>query len=129
MGKCGFKPREIHSFGSGQGASTSLHPSLMSLELGSIIAIDGLLPLSTPVSLAKYRAPLLLLGGTSGGLAEDSGSGVKRTKDTFEFVETHPWKGDDGMPKNQDKALPMMDFFARRLRTGQGWAEGGVEIG
>lgn len=132
--KSGFKPRDIMIFGYGQGASvalaTSLHPSISHLEFGGIIVIGGLLPLSQPtVNQTKIRTPVLLLGGTGGVLSRDSGSGVKRTKDSFEFFETHQWKKrDDSMPKNREEALPMMAFFARRLRSRQGVPKGAVEI-
>jgi hypothetical protein len=32
------------------------------------------------------------------------------------------------MPKNREEALPMMHFFARRLRSQKGVPEGSVEL-
>jgi predicted esterase len=130
--KHGFKPREILLLGSGQGASIALAVALrLNLELGGVVAIGGLLPLSSsPINASKNRTPILLLGGSKGVLTRDSGSGAERTKDAFEVVEMHQWKkGDDSMPKNREEAMPMMGFFARRLRSRQGVVEGAVEIG
>jgi predicted esterase len=132
--KCGFKPREIMIFGYGQGASvalaTSLHPAISNLELGGIIAIGGLLPLSQPsVNQSKSRTPVILLGGSKGVLNKDGGSAVKRVKEIFTSVEIHQWKKQsDNMPSNREEATPMMAFFARRLRSRQGVPSGAVEI-
>ena len=133
--KCGFKPREIMIFGYGQGASvalaTSLHPTLSELELGGIIAIGGLLPLSQPnANQSKSRTAVLLLGGMKGVLTKESGSAARRTQEMFTSVETHQWKKQsDHMPSNREEATPMMAFFARRLRSRQGVPNGAVEIG
>jgi predicted esterase len=133
--KCNFKPREILLFGYGQGASvalgTSLQPSMSNLELGGIIAIGGLLPSSlSSVNQPISRTPVLLLGGRKGMLSRDSGSGVKRVKETFSSVEAHHWKKQtDSMPANREEALPMMSFFARHLRSRQGVPADAVEIG
>ena len=129
--KHGFKPREILLLGSGQGASISLAVALhLNLELGGVIAIGGLLPISASSSdLAKNRTPILLLGGLKGVLTRESGNGVVRAKNAFEVVETHQWKkSDDSMPKTREEAMPMMGFFARRLRSRQGVPEGAVEV-
>lgn len=133
--KCGFKPHEIMLFGYGQGASValaaSLHSSISNLELGGIIAIGGLLPISlSSVSQPKSRTSVLLLGGMKGVLGRDSGSEVKRLKETFAAVETHQWKKQsDSMPSNREEATPMMAFFARHLRSRQGVPSDAVEIG
>jgi len=111
--QCNFKPREIMIFGYGQGASvalaTSLHPSISSLELGGIIAIGGLLPISqSTVNQTINHTPVLLLGGMKGVFTRDNGSGAKRIKDAFELVETHQWKTrDDSMPKNREEVSPV----------------------
>ena len=131
ISRCGFKPREIMIFGYGQGANvalaTVLHPSIAGLELGGLIAIGGLLPISqSTVNRPQNRTPILLLGGTK----SNDTSGLKRTKDAFEYVESHQWKKrDDSMPKNREEALPMMSFFARHLRSRQGVPDDALEIG
>jgi predicted esterase len=133
--KCGFKPNEIMVFGYGQGASvalaTSLHPSISNLELGGIIAIGGLLPITiSGLNQPKSRTSILLLGGMKGVLSYDSGSGVKRVKETFTTVETHQWKKqNDNMPSNREEATPMMGFLARHLRSRRGVPSDAVEIG
>ena len=134
--KHNFTPPSVHLFGFGQGGSLSLSiplsDSLPSLpSLGGVTSIGG--PLSLTVSHAaqiKSRTPVCLLGGSRGGFARDERSPVKRLRILYEFVEYHEWrKSDDSMPKNQEEALPMMQFFARRLRDRRGVPDDFVEIG
>lgn len=74
----------------------------------------------------KDRTPLLLLGGAKGVLSSNH---AKTVKGTFEHVEHHQWKkADDSMPKNREEVLPVMQFFARRLRSRSGVPEGSVEL-
>jgi len=135
--KCGFKPAEIHLFGFGQGGSAALaaalHPSISSLSLGSLTSIGGAVPLSTPLpstDVHKNRTPVLLLGGSRGALTAQEQSLVKRTKNSYTFVEYHQWKkADDSLPKSREEALPMMQFFGRRLRSRKGVPDGATEIG
>jgi hypothetical protein len=93
-------------------------------ELGGVISIGGRIPSSCMlINGPKKATPVLLLGGSKGSVA--SGDAVKSTKGTFERVEHHQWKkADDGMPKNREEAWPMMQFFARRLRSQNGVPEG-----
>ena len=45
-------------------------------------------------------------------------------------VEYHKWdRAGDGMPRNRDEMLPIMRFFARRLRSRKGVPEGSIEVG
>ena len=76
----------------------------------------------------KIKTPILLVGGSKGSIvAKDA---VKATIGTFEYVDYHQWKkADDGMPQIREEALPIMQFFARRLRSRKGVPEGSVEIG
>lgn len=129
---CGFKAREIFILGYGQGGMAAL-ATVRSLgpgiELGGVISIGGPLPASCMlVNGEKARTPMLLLGGAKGLVARSNG--VARTRGAFENVEYVQWKkGDDGMPSNREEALPMMQFFARRLGSRKGVPEGSVEVG
>ena len=100
-------------------------------ELGGVISIGGALPESARlVSGEKCKTPVLLLGGSRGVFSPQKGTAVKAVQGTFENVEFHQWKkGDDGMPRNREEVLPMMQFFGRRLRSRKGVPEGAVEIG
>ncbi|KIW54228.1 hypothetical protein PV05_06599 [Exophiala xenobiotica] len=130
-----YRPDHIHLFGFGQGASVALsvplHSSLHSQSLGSAMAIGGSLPLSTstPNTKNKNRAPILLLSGSRSALASPNSSPLKRVKSAYEFVTFHQWKkSDDSMPKNRDEVLPMMQFWALRLKSRRGVPDDAVEI-
>jgi len=134
-----YRPDQIHLFGFGQGGSVAiavpLHASLatISSSLGGVISIGGGLPLSmSPAGSAsdgKVRTPLLLLSGSKSPLAAVGSSPLKRINDAYEFVEYHRWKkSDDSMPKNRDEVLPMMQFWARRLRSRRGVPDDAVEL-
>lgn len=133
--KCGYRPREILVLGFGQGgmAALSLARELTTKDvskeaLAGVISIGAPYPLSGLRSGTKNRSPVLLVSGRDSGVVSDSA--VKRTKEVFEFVEVSRYarKG-DGMPSNRDEMLPVMQFFARRLRSRQGVPEGSVELG
>jgi predicted esterase len=129
ISKCGFKATEILLFGFGQGGMAALATArAFKGELGGVISIGGRIPSSFMlVNGPKIKTPVLLLGGSKGSMA--SADVVKSTKETFEHVEYHQWKkADDSMPQNRDEALPMMQFFARRLRSQKGVPEGSVEL-
>jgi predicted esterase len=129
LSKCGFKPREITLFGFGQGGMAALAiAKACNSELAGVISIGGEIPSSSMlVNGPKIKTPVLLLGGSKGSIASEDA--VKSTKETFEHVEHHRWKkADDSMPKNREEALPMMQFFARRLRSQKGVPEGSVEL-
>jgi predicted esterase len=129
LSKCGFKPREIMLFGFGQGGMATLAiAKACKGELAGVISVGGRIPSSSMlVNGPKIKTPVLLLGGSKGSIASEGA--VKSTKETFEHVEHHRWKkADDSMPKNREEALPMMHFFARRLRSQKGVPEGSVEL-
>jgi hypothetical protein len=76
----------------------------------------------------KNGTPVLVLGGSSG--TRVTRGPLERIKDVFQFVEYVQWKRPgDGMPSNREEMLPIMQFFARRLRSRAGVPEGSVEIG
>ena len=123
---CGYRPREIMLFGFGQGAMAAMAAALsMSEELGGIVSIGG--PLPTSMVSAKSSTPLLVLGGSSNTLI--TRTAVANLRNAFEFADYQKWnKPGDGMPRNREEMLPIMRFFARRLRNRQGVPEGSVEL-
>ncbi|KAJ5745358.1 hypothetical protein N7520_010540 [Penicillium odoratum] len=135
--KCGYRPREILVLGFGQGGMAGLS---LAWELGrtgegveaeplaGVISIGAPYPLSGSRAGSKNRTPVLLVAGRDSIVVSDEA--VRRTKQVFEFVEVSRYarKG-DGMPSNRDEMLPVMQFFARRLRSRQGVPEGSVELG
>jgi predicted esterase len=136
-----YRPDQIHLFGFGQGGSVAvavpLHPSLttVSSSLGGVISIGGGIPLSLSTAgeasrgEGKVRTPLLLLSGSKSPLAAVGSSPLKRVNDAYEFVDYHRWKkADDSMPKNRDEVMPMMQFWARRLRSRRGVPDDAVEL-
>jgi predicted esterase len=134
VNKCGYLLREIMIFGFGQGGMAALTTAR---ELGQganggplsgVISVGAPYPLSGQRSGAKNRTPVLLVAGRDSLVVSDAA--VRRTKEVFEFVELsrYPRRG-DGMPTNRTEMMPVMQFFARRLRSRQGVPEGSVELG
>lgn len=131
MGKCGYSAREIIIFGFAQGAMVGLQVAaeIGPDELGGVISVGGVLPLSTPLTTLnkKNKTPILLCKATKGSAVTDSA--LSRLKDVFEYVEMKEWKKNgDGMPSNRDEMLPIMQFLARRLRSMRGVPAGSVEL-
>lgn len=138
VGKCGYRLREILVLGLGQGGMLGLSVAKelgLSSEgedgdksLSGVISVGAPYPLSgSTMVAAKNRTPVLLVSGRDSLAVTDNA--VQRTKQVFEFVEGHRYarKGDT-MPRNRDEMLPVMQFFARRLRSRQGVPEGSVEL-
>lgn len=131
--KCGYQGREIFLLGFGQGgmaaiAVTAFLSSLASCELGGVVSIGGPLPSTTDAASKTAKTPVLILGGSSNSLI--TASNVTRLKNVFESVEHRQWsKAGDGMPSNREQMLPIMQFFASRLRSRRGIPEGSVEVG
>lgn len=131
VGKCGYRPREIVIFGFGQGGMAALQAAaeLEGEELGGVISIGGALSLSLPLKALdkKSKTPVLLCKGSRNSAVSDSA--IAKLKDAFEFVEVKEWnKAGDGMPSSREEMLPIMQFFARRLRSTQGVPAGSVEL-
>ena len=126
--KCGYKPRDIMLFGYGQGAMAALATTAsMAEELGGIVSIGGPLP-SSNASAKSIKTPVLVLGGSSNTLI--TRTSLNKLKATFQSVEYQKWnRAGDGMPRNRDEMLPIMRFFARRLKSRAGVPEGSSEIG
>ena len=129
VGKCGYKPREIIIFGFGQGGMVGLQAAveLESEELGGVVSVGGRLPASLSLKEKKCRTPVLICRASRASAVTDSA--VSKLKDAFEFVEIKDWKKNgDGMPSNRDEMMPIMQFFARRLRSTKGVPAGSVEL-
>ena len=126
--KCGYTPREITLFGFGQGAMAALAVAAsMPEELGAVVSIGGPLP-SSSASAKSVKTPVLVLGGSSNTLI--TRTNLDKLKAAFLSVEYQKWnRTGDGMPRNRDEMLPIMRFFARRLRSQAGVPEGSVEVG
>ncbi|KAL9134790.1 MAG: hypothetical protein Q9175_004029 [Cornicularia normoerica] len=126
--KCGYKPREIMLFGFGQGSMAALATAAsMPEELGGIVSIGGPLP-SSNTSANAVNTPVLILGGSSNTLI--TRTALNKLKAAFQNVEYQKWnRAGDGMPRNRNEMLPIMRFFARRLRSRAGVPEGSVEVG
>jgi predicted esterase len=130
--KCGYKQREIMVFGFGQGGMVAVNVAaeMGSEELGGVISIGGILPEKAPLPEVgkKSGTPVLLCKGNRNSVVKENN--IRRLKDTFEFLEVKEWKKiGDGMPNSRDEMLPIMQFFARRLRSLKGVPKGSVEIG
>ena len=125
--KCGYRPRDIMLFGYGQGAMAALAAAAsMAEELGGIVSVGGPLP-SSNASAKPIKTPVLVLGGSSN--TSITRISLNKLKATFQFVEYQKWnRAGDGMPRNRDEMLPIMRFFARRLKSQAGVPEGSTEI-
>lgn len=138
--KCGYALREIMVLGFGQGGMAALAIAREiglkgngNVGSGEVGALSGVISIGAPYPLSgsrvgdKNRSPVLLVAGRDSVAVSDEA--VRRTKQVFEFVEVSRYarKG-DGMPSSREEMLPVMQFFARRLRSRQGVPEGSVEI-
>ncbi|PVI04374.1 phospholipase/Carboxylesteras-like protein [Periconia macrospinosa] len=130
MEKCGYKAREIMIFGYAQGAMVGLQVAAeYDGELGGVVSVGGILSLSVPLKALdkKSRTPIIVCKAARGSAVTDGA--VSRLKDAFEFVEVKEWRRNgDGMPSNRDEMMPIMQFFARRLRSTRGVPAGSVEL-
>ena len=127
MHKCGYQPRDIMLFGFGQGAMAAIATAAsMTQELGGVISIGGPLP-SSSASTTAIKTPVLVLGGSSSSLI--TRSNLDKLKAAFQNVEYHKLnRPGDGMPQSRDEMLPVMRFFARRLRSRAGVPEDSIEV-
>ncbi|KAI9744150.1 MAG: hypothetical protein M1818_002302 [Claussenomyces sp. TS43310] len=133
--RCGFRRRDILLLGFGQGAMAALHLAALldaPAEYAGVVAVGGRLPAATaaltPAPAARARTPILLLGGSRS--RQVTRPAVEAIRRVFAAVEYVKWaKAEDSMPGNREEMLPIMRFFARRLRSREGVPEGAVEIG
>jgi predicted esterase len=129
IGKCGFAARNILFLGFGQGGMAALQlaaSSTSEMEFGGVISIGGQLP-SSSSSGGKVKTPVLVLGGSRS--TQVTRSAVDALKARFMDVEYVKWeKGEDSMPRSREEMVPIMKFFARRLRSRAGVPDEAVEI-
>ncbi|KAM7223298.1 hypothetical protein V8F06_001175 [Rhypophila decipiens] len=147
IAKCGWEMEDILLFGFGQGGSLALGLASMlrapATSTGRVeeitdeeekntrkekafkgaVSIGGPLPTSmvpTIGSRAKAETPILICHGRESEAVDEDA--VELARDEFEHVKIVEWKNraaaDDGMPRNRDEVLPMMQFIAERLRSG-----------
>lgn len=130
--KCGYRLREILVFGFGQGGMLALNVAAdlgSDEELGGVVSIGGALPAgaSTPDVGAKSKTPVLICHGYRQSSITDVH--IDKLKDVFAFMEDTEWrKSGDAMPASRDEMLPIMQFWARRLRSIKGVPKGSVEL-
>lgn len=128
--KCGYQPRDVMILGFGQGAMVALQLAALKpeMEFGGIIAIGGRLPSLASGAGGKAKTPVLVLGGSRS--TQVTRSAVDVLKARFGEVEYVKWvKAGDSMPANREEMVPIMQFFARRLKSRAGVPEGAVELG
>jgi len=85
-----------------------------------VVSIGGpLLTSMIPRGLSeKSRTPVLVCHGSQSDAVDEFA--VDALKREFESVRVVKWKRpDDGMPRSREEVLPMMEFFAERLRSGR----------
>ncbi|KAL1593859.1 hypothetical protein SLS60_010592 [Paraconiothyrium brasiliense] len=130
IAKCGYTAREIILFGFAQGGMVALQVAAsLDEELGGVVSVGGGLSLSAPLNAVgkKNRTPVLVCKASQASKVTDGA--IRRLQDTFEFTEVKEWKRNgDGMMRNREEMMPMMQFFARRLRSRRGVPEGSVEL-
>ncbi|KAL7272567.1 hypothetical protein RUND412_004620 [Rhizina undulata] len=136
--KLGWRRRCIFFLGFGQGGmaaidfaarlSANKDAVMGDTEYGGVVSIGGAVPFTSPSPVKKAATPVLMLGAeTNSHITEEA---EKRARNVFETVQLVKWKGrkGDGMMTNADETRPIMEFFARRLRSREGVPEGAVEI-
>lgn len=131
MEKCGYKGREVVLFGFGQGGmlALSLAKDMGNEELGGVVSLGGALPASMALTTdgKQSKTPIIVCRASNNSVIRDKD--VQRLKDSFEFIELKEWKKNgDGMPASREEMLPIMQFFARRLRSVRGVPSGSVEL-
>jgi len=128
LGKCGYRAKEVLLFGFGQGGYAALNCAFaMNEELGGIVAIGGVLPCTVSISDTKNGTPILLCKGNRKSVVQEED--IDKMKRAFSYIEVKEWsKTGDGMPSNREEMLPLMQFFARRLRSVHGVPAGAVEL-
>lgn len=141
--KCGWELSDILLFGFGQGGSLALGlastirvgPRVVELKgdkdkegrsietpesFKGVVSIGGALPVSMVPSLTarpKSKTPVLICHGRMCEAVDEDAIDV--LKQEFVDVREVRWKkADSTMPSNREEMLPLMQFFAERLRSG-----------
>ena len=101
----------------------------ISVELGGIISIGAGLPNEAAAALdSKCKSPVLICAGSDSSSVTSTTE--EKLKHVFESVEVKRYrKSGDSMPADRDEMMPIMQFFARRLKSTKGVPEGSVEVG
>jgi len=104
----------------------NMAPAELSDELGGVVSIGGALPGEAPASQhPKKRTPILVCSGTESQSVTSSAE--EKLKRNFESVQISRYRRrGDTMPQSRDEMMPVMQFFARRLR--QTAPKGTVEV-
>ncbi|KAF1346081.1 Alpha/Beta hydrolase protein [Delphinella strobiligena] len=126
---CGYKARDIMLFGFGQGGMIALNiAATLGEELAGVVSVGGALPAEAPASLKpQCKTPVLVCAGTESPWVTSSAE--EKLRKVFTSVQSHRYRrSSDGMPQNRDEMLPLMQFFARRLRSNAGVPNGSVEL-
>lgn len=139
--KCGWELSDILFFGFGQGGSLALGLASKAREgprveevredkdgkpietpksFKGVVSIGGALPTSmipTVSDRSKSKTPVLVCHGKSCETIDDDAVDV--LKKEFVDVREVKWKkAESTMPANREEMLPIMQFFAERLRGG-----------
>jgi len=98
----------------------------MKEELGGIVSVGGPLANEVPASSSpRSKTPILVCSGVDSPWVTPGAE--EKLKRNFDSVKTHRYKRKgDTMPQNRDEMLPVMQFFATRLR--QAAPKGTIEI-
>ncbi|POS88424.1 hypothetical protein EPUL_000170 [Erysiphe pulchra] len=140
VNRCGFKQRDLWFLGFGQGAMVALGlvakieraGSVGRDEFGGVVAIGAGLPKETLTwipakSSDSLKTPVLLCGGSNE--TQVTRSTITCLKDRFVNFRFIQWnKHGDGMPRNREEMLPIMEFFARRMRSRAGVPDEAIEL-
>ena len=124
--QCGWEMSDILFFGFGQGGALALglaskiRDTDPSKSFKGVVSIGGALPASMIPSVSgkpKAKTPVLVCHGQACEAIDEDGMDV--VKREFSDVREVAWKkADSSMPSNRDEMLPIMQFFAERLRSG-----------
>ncbi|KAK1770664.1 Alpha/Beta hydrolase protein [Phialemonium atrogriseum] len=139
--RCGWELGDVLLFGFGQGGSFALGlasrarmgkrveevtEEASEAEQGrgrtfkGVVSIGGPLPPSMIPTISareKARTPVLVCHGSASEAVDEDA--VETLKEEFADVKDVKWKRpDDDMPRSREEVLPMMEFFADRLRSG-----------
>ena len=81
-----------------------------------MVSIGGPLPAEASASLTtKNKTPVLVCSGVDSSWITSSAE--EKLKNNFEHVQVSRYRRrGDTMPQNRDEMMPVMQFFARRLR-------------
>lgn len=157
LGSCGYGGRNVIVLGFGQGGSVGLAVARdtaaaaeekeqedaqtgesadvnVGNELGGVISLGGALPDEYRISVQKNKSkdkaktPILVCHGRSGSTI--TVSKAREIKDAFENTQIVQWeRAGDGVARNREEMMPIMQFFGRRLRSRAGVTDDAMEVG